>query len=365
MVMVPALSGHEARMSRHLANLLKPHVDQMHVDTLGNLVTTVNGTDSRAPRVMVFAHMDQLGFVVRRIEPSGLIRIERLGGIPEKVLPGTRVTLQGEDGVITPGVIGVKAHHAATAEEKLKVTPYTELHVDIGASAAAEVRARGIEVGCPIVYEPAFTELLGERIAATSIDDRGGCAVLVRLAEEARINRPAATLHLVGTVQEEFNLRGAMVAAEALRPDLAISLDLVVATDTPDLTERGDLRLGGGPVMGLYSFHGRGTLNGTIPHPALVRHFRETALRAGIPIQRSANLGSLTDSAYVQLVGTGIPCIDLGFAVRYTHTPVETCDLRDLEALLSWLISGIAGFSAGFSLARPEWILDDRPLSIP
>ena len=121
-------------------------------------------------------------------------------------------------------------------------------------------------------------------------------------------------MHLVFSVQEEFNLRGAVTAAQALSPDIAIQLDLMLATDTPDMAARGDVRLGGGPAMSLYSFHGRGTLNGTIPHPALVGAVRARRRpRERLPLQRSAHIGALTDSSYVQLVGEGVAAIDLGF----------------------------------------------------
>lgn len=352
MVMIPALSGHEERMASYLREALSPYADEVRVDQAGNLIATINGADSRAPRVMVFAHMDQLGFVVHKVEPDGFIRLERLGGIPEKVLPGTPVWLETEDGGTVPGVIGVKAHHATPAEEKYTVIPYGQLYVDIGASSEAQVKALGVEVGCPVVYQPRFQAIEGDRISATSLDDRGGCAMLVALAELAAGNRPAATLYLVGSVQEEFNLRGAMVAAAAIKPDAAISLDVMIAGDTPDLKERSDLKLGGGPVLGMYSFHGRGTLNGTIPHPALARLARTAAAREGIPLQRSATLGILTDSAYVQLVGEGIPSVDLGFAARYTHTPVETCQLSDLEQLVSLAWAMVASMGPDFSLIR-------------
>ena len=110
-------------------------------------------------------------------------------------------------------------------------------------------------------------------------------------------------MHLVFSVQEEFNLRGAVTAAQVLQPDIAIQLDLLLATDTPDMGYRGEVRLGGGPAMSLYSFHGRGTLNGTIPHPALVSLFEAPAGGSDMPLQRSAHTGALTDSSYVQLVG--------------------------------------------------------------
>lgn len=346
------LSGHEHRVARYLARRLEPLGAELELDASGNLIATFRGTDPDAPSCMVFAHMDQLGFVVRRVEANGYVRLERLGGIPEKVLPGLRVVIESDAGELVPGVIGAKAHHATRAEEKYQVTPYGDLYVDVGCDGAEEVRALGVDVGCPVVYEPSFSPLQGDRIAATAVDNRGGCAVLLRLAELASRRSLPCTLHLVGSVQEEYNLRGAALAAAALGPDLAVCLDLVIATDTEDLRERGELHLGRGPTMSLYSFHGRGTLNGTIPHPALVRHFRGAAEAEGIALQRSANVGSLTDASYVQLVGKGIPSIDLGYPVRYTHTPVETCDLRDLEGLTRLVWAGLEGIGADFDLER-------------
>jgi putative aminopeptidase len=157
------------------------------------------------------------------------------------------------------------------------------------------------------------------------------------------------------SVQEEFNLRGAVTAARMLQPDIAIQLDLMLATDTPDMAARGDLVLGGGPAMSLYSFHGRGTLNGTIPHPALVQLFEETAAREEIALQRSAQTGILTDNSYVQLVGKGVAAIDLGFPCRYTHSALEACDLDDLEALARLLVAAIAEIDSGFNLDRDSF----------
>jgi putative aminopeptidase FrvX len=352
MTMIPALSGHEQKMARYLSKIFCPLVDEIFIDKAGNLIAKINGSDPHAPKIMIFAHMDQLGFLVRKVEADGFIRLERLGGIPEKVLPGTRVWVEAEDETVYPGVIGNKAHHATLPEEKYVVTPYSKLYVDIGARSNQELYDLGIDVGSPVVYQPHFENLLESRIAATSIDDRGGCAILIKLAELAAKKRPAATLYLVGSVLEEFNLRGACQAAAAIMPDFAISLDLMISGDTPDLNERSDLKLGGGPIMGLYSFHGRGTLNGTIPHPGLVRLVKEAADFQQLTLQRSAAVGILTDSAYVQLVGTGIPSIDLGFAARYTHTPVEICDLNDLEGLLTLVWAMLNRIGPGYELKR-------------
>jgi putative aminopeptidase FrvX len=356
LMLTPGLSGHEGRVRRRLAEELIPLGIPTETDRLGNLIASIEG-DPDAPGVMLFAHMDQLGLVVRKIEASGLIRVERLGGVPEKALPSQEVLLCVRGGDDVSGVITNKSHHATAQDEKYRVLPYADLLVDVGSSSAAEVMEVGIDIGTPVVYAPKFVELAGDRIAGTAVDDRAGCAVMVEVARALVALPERPTVHLVFSVQEEFNLRGAVTAARALQPDIAIQLDLMLATDTPDMGARGDLRLGGGPGISLYSFHGRGTLNGTIPHPALVSLFEDTARRETIPLQRSAQTGVLTDSSYVQLVGKGVAAIDLGFPCRYTHSSLEVCDLGDLEALARLVIAGICEIDAGFNLDRDGYEL--------
>jgi putative aminopeptidase FrvX len=348
----PGLSGTEGRVRRRLKSALAGLGQEARTDRAGNLILTLVGSDADAPSVMLFTHMDQLGLIVRKVEPGGLLRVERLGGVPEKVLPGAAVLCCVGEGRDRLGVIANKSHHATPPEEKYKVPPYLDLFIDIGAADAAGVRALGIDIGTPVVYEPRAFELAGERVAGTSVDDRAGCAVLVEVARLLHERRPAATVHCVFTVQEEFNLRGAVVAAQQLLPDIGIQLDLLLATDTPDLAGRGEVRLGGGPGISLYNFHGRGTLNGTIPHPALVRLFEQAASRHAIPLQRAAMVGALTDNAYVQLVHGGVACIDVGFPLRYSHSPVEMCDLADLRQLADLLAHAIHAIGAGFTLDR-------------
>jgi len=157
-------------------------------------------------------------------------------------------------------------------------------------------------------------------------------------------------------VQEEFNLRGAVTAAQVLMPDVAIQLDLILATDTPDMAARGDVKLGGGPAMSLYSFHGRGTLNGTLPHPAMVKLFEQSAAAKQLPLQRSAHIGALTDLSYVQLVGQGVASIDVGFPMRYSHSSLEVCDMADLEQLTTLLVEALPRIDSKFSLDRDDYI---------
>jgi putative aminopeptidase len=355
LMLIPGLSGYEGRVRKRLRAELETLGIASRTDRLGNLIATMEGDDA-APSVLLFAHMDQLGFVVRKIESDGRIRVERLGGVPEKALPSQAVLLCVGEGRDVPGVIASKSHHATPQDEKYQVVPYAELFIDAGFDSAEAARAAGIDVGAPVVYGPNVVRLQGDRIAGTSVDDRAGCAVLIEVAGALQKAKQKPTVHFVFSVQEEFNLRGALPAAQALLPDIAIQLDLVVATDTPDLAHRGDVALGAGPAMSMYSFHGRGTLNGLIPHPALVALFDRSAAAAGIALQRSAHIGALTDASYVQLAGQGVAAIDLGFPMRYSHSSLEVCALSDLEGLARLVVEGISGIDAGFSLDPDDYV---------
>lgn len=347
---IPGLAGHEGRVAAAVA----VHLDRLGLahrsDRLGNLITTLPGDPGR-PSVMVFAHLDQMGFFVRKVEPSGLIRLERQGGVPERALPAQAVVLVTESGDL-PGVIGIKSHHATGPEERTRVIPYPELTVDAGFTSQAEAEAAGVRIGTPVTYQPRVIDLANGRVAGTAVDDRAGCAALIALAA-VRLGRPGPTLHLVWSVQEEHNLRGVLPAANSLAPDIAIAVDLLLACDTPDMAARGDLALGAGPGMALFSFHGRGTLNGVIPHPALVRLMEEAAADAGLPLQRTAHTGALTDLSYIQFTGDlGVACIDVGVPVRYSHQALEVVDPADLDALVRLLDAAIERVGPGLELIR-------------
>lgn len=353
LMLLPGLSGHEDRVRHAIRKQLDVLGLTSKTDRLGNLYTHFPGD---GPSVMLFAHMDQLGFIVRRIEADGLIRLERLGGVPERALAAQDVLICVGDGRDIPGIISNKSHHATTTAEKYQVIPYAELTVDTGFNSAQELESAGVRIGSPVVYKPQATQLSDDRIGGTSVDDRAGCAVLIELARLLSKRSSGPPVHLAFTVLEEFNLRGAQPLARQLQPDIAIQLDLMLATDTPDMAAKGDMLLGGGPGMSLYSFHGRGTLNGVIPHPAMVKLFESTAIAADIPLQRSAQTGILTDLSYVQLEGNGVAAIDLGFPMRYSHSAREVCDLSDLTSLAKLLHAALSGIGPGFSLDRDDYL---------
>lgn len=350
LMLVPGLSGHEDRVRRAIRARLPGGVDA-RTDRMGNLIVSFAGNVD-APTVMLFTHMDQLGFIVRRIEADGMIRVERMGGVPERALAAQPVLLcpPGRDDV--PGIITNKSHHATTPDEKYHVVRAPDLMIDTGFASRAAVTATGIQIGTPIVYRPQVSVLGDGRITGTAVDDRAGCAVLLELIRARADQDSGPPLHLVFSVQEEFNLRGAVVAAQMLAPDIAIQIDLMNASDTADMAERGDMVLGGGPGISLYSFHGRGTLNGVIPHPHMVTLFETAAAEQDIPLQRSAQVGVLTDLSYVQLVGQGVASIDIGFPMRYSHSANEMCDLDDLVGLTRLTQAALNRIGPDFSLDR-------------
>jgi putative aminopeptidase FrvX len=346
LMMIPGLSGHEGRVAAAIAARMPI---ACRTDTMGNLIATFPGT---GPSVMLFTHMDQLGLIVRKIDEDGLIRVHRMGGIPERALASQSVVLSTSDGRDIPGVLANKSHHATGPDEKYTVLKATEMFIDTGHGSKQAVEDAGIRIGTPVTYAPSVVELAGGRIAGTAVDDRAGCAVLLDVAHSLATRESGPTVHVVFSTQEEFNLRGAVVAAQALKPDIAIQIDLMLACDTPDIADLGEMALGGGPGMSLYSFHGRGTLNGVLPHPGLVDLFEKIASTEDMPLQRSAQVGVLTDLSYVQTVGSGVASIDLGFPMRYSHSSLEVCQVSDLEDLSNLLIAGIARIGPDFALER-------------
>lgn len=335
-----ATSGREDAMIQAMTEDFGAYTSKIDIDSFGNVMARFDAASPTEDTLMVFAHTDQLGMVVTKVEESGFIRVVRLGGVPERVLPGSVVKILAHNGSVVTGVMGTPPHHLTPESMKYTVPTIDKAYIDVGAQSAADVAQLGIQVGDHVAYEPRFERLANNRVTGTSIDDRGGCAVLMGLAEYLAAHPAEVNVVLVATVQEEFNLRGAMLAAEKIKPVASFSLDLVAAGDTPEMNRPNGVEVGKGPVMGLYSFHGRGTLNGVIPHPGLVAMVEEAAGALKSPLQKHATVGLLTDASYVQFVNGGTPSLDLCWPTRYTHTGVEMCSLDDLEGLLT-LVTGI------------------------
>ena len=346
-----ALAGHEEDMIAFMKQEMQKHLSDVRVDRLGNVIGTKPGTDPSGPKVMIFAHMDEVGFMVRKIDADGFIRVTRVGGIPEKSLPAQRLVLRGSKGPVT-GIIGPKSHHLTPAEEKFKVVQINDLFVDIGAHSKQEAEQMGIQVGTPATYKGFFEEMPGGQFAGKALDDRAGCFVILQLARLLAKKDIPATVYFVGSVQEEFNIRGVVTAGFAVNPDIGIGVDIGLSCDTPDLKTYSDIHFGGGAVIGHYTFHGRGTLNGLIPHPKLRDFITATAEKNHIPAQHSVFLGGLGDSSYLAVIREGVPCVDVGFPARYTHSPIEVAYAPDMENLITLLAASLEAIDSKLDLSR-------------
>lgn len=351
MCLTSALSGHEEDMIAIMKREFSRYLQDVRVDRLGNAIGCLPGSDPASPKVMIFAHMDEIGFMVRKIEADGFVRLTRVGGVPEKSLPGQRLVLRGSMGDRL-GVVGAKSHHVTPPEDKFKVVPIPDLYVDVGAHSRTEAEALGLYPGTPVTYQGFFEEMPGGQFAGKALDNRGGCFVLVQVLRLLAERRPKATVYFVGSVQEEFNIRGVVTAGFAINPDLAIGLDVSVSCDTPDLKQVSDVHFGGGPVISHYTFHGRGTLNGLIPNPKLRAFLTDTAKAMSLPVQHSVFLGGLGDTSYLAVLREGIPCVDVAFPTRFTHSPVEVGSTPDMEGLIRLLAEALGRIDQGLDLGR-------------
>lgn len=327
-------AGFEGPVVRRLVELLTPLADSVTVDRFGNVIATRHGRDGAGggPSLMISAHSDEIGGVVRAFEPDGMVRFERLGGVVETTLVGRRVRING-----LRGVIGVRAGHVQAAAERLKAPSLRDLYIDLGTDSAAATRALGIAIGDPIAYESDVVRLANpDRISGKAIDNRIACALLIRLFTHLQGVALGGTIHGVVTVQEEVGLRGAQVVTYRLNPDYAIVIDTLPAAGTPDVhyTRELAIDIGAGPVIPLVSGSGG---RGNIMHPALKRLLTETAAEAGIPVQPAIFTQGNSDVAAVHLVREGIPAGVINIPRRYSHTPVETADLNDAAGALHLL----------------------------
>lgn len=328
-----APSGEERAVAALLREAFAQAGLSVQVDRAGNLSARVAGRDPRLPVSAVLAHMDEVGLVVRRVEPDGFLRVVRIGGIGRRSLAARQVQVLGAKGLV-PGVLGVRAHHLTDPSKAQTIPPVEQAYVDVGARSAAEVTDLGITIGTKIVFDAPFRRLANDRVSGKAMDNRALCLVLVELARIFAAAPPPGDVILVGTVREEFNLRGAVSAIAALRPDLALVLDVTPAGDTPDLAGANEVRIGGGPAVKHFDFHGRGPLMGYIAPPGLPELLHAAGAAIGIATQREAMIGLVTDAAEMASMPDAPVVACLSVPVRYTHAPIELMALDDLSALI-------------------------------
>jgi len=342
-----APSGFEEPVLRYVKERLLQVVDEVTLDVRGNLYAEKKGSGIDAPVVMVIAHADEIGFIVTKITADGFLRFAKLGGPTDMVLPGHRVRILGQGDPIE-GVIGVKPGHILSGEEAHRVPPVSKLYIDISASSAEEVKSWGVETGTPVVFCGDLTAAHDpEKVFGKAVDDRAGVLALVKTAEALGSKSIVPTVVWCISVEEEIGLRGALVAAKEVQPDIVIALDTAPAGGTPDLGEDElPWRIGKGPLLKVRELRGLST------HRVVRETFRAMAEKHSIPFQVVVDTAGVTDATAAQQAGGQIAAMTIALPRRYSHSAVEMLDLRDIQALIRLLVVTIPEFTDKKALLR-------------
>ena len=309
---LPGLSGNEGEVARFIAEAFRPYCDEVTIDPLNSVIGHIRGN---GPKVMLCAHLDEIGLMVSDIEKDGSLRMRSVGGVDPRILPGMRVTVYGRERLM--GVIGAKAPHLLSAADREKNYAREDLYVDLGMSAQ-RVREL-VQIGDCIALEGGFTKLLNDRYASKTIDDCGCVAILLRTMEALQRIDTQADLYFVASCQEEVGSIGAMTSAYGIYPDFAVALDVNHAKTpgSPDL-ETFDL---GSPLATM----------GPFIHPMLRRRLGEIAKENNITLQSAvAPRYTYTDADNIGLARDGVPSVLLELPLKYMHTSVETFDMHAL-----------------------------------
>ncbi len=319
MCRIDGVSGNEDAVRMFIEEHVREYSSDIFTDVLGNLYVFKKGKHHRGKTIVAMAHMDEVGFIVKEITPEGYIKFAMVGGIDSRIMLGIHVRI-GKDRI--KGVIGVKAAHLTTADERKKLPPVHDMYIDIGAKSKEDAM-KYVELGDYIAFDTQ-PHMTGSLYTAKAIDDRLGCAVMMQLlSEELEYDT-----WFVFSVQEEIGGSGATVAANRLSPDIALLFEATTAADLPGVTgEKRVCSVGGGAVM---PFADRGT----IYTPELIKIASDAADRLGLKHQTKSMVAGATDAAKVSISGRGVETIAISLATRYLHSPVCTGAIDDMHSIL-------------------------------
>lgn len=331
----PGTAGDEDAVRAIMVQEMKPvSTSPIRYDGMGSTIAELaanSGSKSDAPRIMIDAHMDELGGMVRRIASNGQLTMQMLGGWLDQALPDQRWIILGSKGPVH-AVTGIRDIHVITPAERNQVIPRNSIFLDIGANSPKEAAAMGVEPGDAIVPDSSFLVMNGsDNYLGKAWDDRIGCAVLIRAMQRLAKLPHANDLFFVATTQEEIGLRGARTAANMVHPDLGIALEGGIANDQGGRPEETQAHLGAGPGIFLYD-------SSAIPNRKLVTYVRDTAKENNIPLQLDLVQGYGDDSAEMQESGSGAPTLNVVVPVRYTHAHNGIVNRHDFDQTVDLMV---------------------------
>lgn len=315
------VTGRESEVRELMVRLMTPYVDEIIVDKLENVIGIKKGK-AKAAKIMLAAHMDEIGLMVKTITKDGFLQFAKMGGIDDRILPAQTVKVFSRKASFL-GIIGSKPPHIQKEDERKKVIACDELFIDVGAENREDALAMGVEVGDPVGFDIKYTPI-GRGIAiGKAFDNRAGCAAMVEALK--LLEKSDYTIYAVGTVQEEVGLRGAGTAAFGVDPDVAIALDVTFTGDVPGVKEYDTtVKMGKGPALTISD-------SGLITHPKVLRWLVDSAVEANIPYQIETGLMGSTDAARIALTRQGIPSGNISVPTRYIHSPASMVSLKDIE----------------------------------
>lgn len=326
---IHSVSGFESYLCSFYLERISDKVSSTQTDSMGNAYGIINGNETDK-LILIEAHADEIGFQVLYIAENGFIYLRRNGGIDEQCIPGSQVEIVTRDGSVIPGIIGKKPIHLMTTDDRKRTLEVNQLWVDTGLDVC-NVKEK-ITVGDYVSFRPNWQWLGEHRISGKSLDNKIGLYVLIKVMEGVALTKlKHSSIAGVATVQEEVGSRGARVAGYKLKPDIAITVDMDFATDVPDcpFNKYGKVELGQGVVIPC----------NVDCNLELSRTFEDIAKKNNIPYQLSARPHATggTNTSQLQMVRGGVRTISLGIPCRYMHTPVEVCDMRDVNAAIRLL----------------------------
>lgn len=327
---IPSPSGSENLIREEIIKDIKDYADEIKVDNLGNLIVFKKGKNRPLKKVMIDAHMDEIGFMITAIDENGYLRFDNLGGIDGKVLFGKRVKING-----IYGVIGGSAVHLLGADERKKVQKNDNLRIDIGAKSREEAE-KLVKIGDTAVFDTEFCDM-GETIAARGLDDKVGCAIMVSLIKSDL----EYDTYFSFSVQEEIGCRGAAVTAFSIAPDCAITVEATTAADmygVPD--DKTVCKVGGGAALSLMD-------NGTLYDKTLVHKVLENAKKNGISAQPKTAVAGGTNASAIHKSRSGVKTINLALPCRYIHSGYCVAAKSDIENLYKLVENTAVDFAKG------------------